>query len=255
MAALLVGLSIMAVMMTVAMPVWKQMAQRERETELVFRGLQYARAVGLYGRKYANANPPSLDVLVQQRFLRRKYKDPITNDDFLLLYAGQTGTIAPGGISPAPGQQSGRAGAGGGSPTTQTGQPPGTSSITFAPGGATGGIVGVASKSKAGSIRIYNGRTHYNEWVFTYTQATQTPGAGGGGVQAPGQQGRGGNPNNPGGNRGGNPNGPNGPGRGNNGPNGPNGPGGRQGNPGGFQGANPFATPVQPFVPTPGRGR
>src|SRR5436189_185607 len=51
MAALLVGLGIMAVMMTVAMPVWKQMAQREKEAELVFRGQQYARAVGLFQRQ------------------------------------------------------------------------------------------------------------------------------------------------------------------------------------------------------------
>ena len=38
MAALLVALSIMAVMFTVVMPVWKQTAQREKEEELVFRG-------------------------------------------------------------------------------------------------------------------------------------------------------------------------------------------------------------------------
>src|SRR5437773_3919707 len=38
MAALIIGLSIMAVVMTVAMPVWKQLAQREKEEELVFRG-------------------------------------------------------------------------------------------------------------------------------------------------------------------------------------------------------------------------
>ena len=46
MAALLVAMSIMAVMMTVAMPVWKQTAQREKEEELVFRGMQYVHAIG-----------------------------------------------------------------------------------------------------------------------------------------------------------------------------------------------------------------
>ncbi len=45
MAVLLVGMSVMAVMLTVAMPVWKQTTQREKETELVFRGEQYARAI------------------------------------------------------------------------------------------------------------------------------------------------------------------------------------------------------------------
>src|SRR5690349_17421402 len=41
MAALLVAISIMMVMMTVAMPVYKQAARREKEDELVFRGEQY----------------------------------------------------------------------------------------------------------------------------------------------------------------------------------------------------------------------
>jgi Tfp pilus assembly protein FimT len=53
MAVLLVGLAIMSVMLTVAMPVWHQTAQREKEEELIFRGNQYARAVGLFQRKYA----------------------------------------------------------------------------------------------------------------------------------------------------------------------------------------------------------
>src|SRR4051812_2602325 len=90
MAALLVAMSIMAVMMTVAMPVWKQTVQREKEEELVFRGMQYAHAIGLFQRKFANAAPPSIDVLVDQKFLRRKYKDPITNDDFAPILVGQS---------------------------------------------------------------------------------------------------------------------------------------------------------------------
>src|SRR5260370_1023276 len=55
MAALLVAMSIMAVMMTVAMPVWKQSAQREKEEELVFRGKQYVHAIALFQRKYVGA--------------------------------------------------------------------------------------------------------------------------------------------------------------------------------------------------------
>src|SRR4029450_1654825 len=48
MAALLVGMSVMAIIMSVAMPVWNTAARRERETELIFRGEQYARAVALF---------------------------------------------------------------------------------------------------------------------------------------------------------------------------------------------------------------
>ena len=68
MAALLVALSVMAVLMTVVMPVWRQAAQREKEAELVFRGLQYAHAIGLYERKYANTPPPTVDVLTSGAF-------------------------------------------------------------------------------------------------------------------------------------------------------------------------------------------
>src|ERR1700687_1774289 len=89
MAALLVAMGVMAGMMTVAMPVWRQQSQREKEEELVFRGLQYARAIGLDEQKYANAPHPSVDVLVQQHFLRKKYKAPITNDDFVPITAVQ----------------------------------------------------------------------------------------------------------------------------------------------------------------------
>ena len=64
MAALLVGMSVMAIIMSAAMPVWSTAAKRMKEDELVFRGEQYAHAIALYQRKYANALPPTIDVLV-----------------------------------------------------------------------------------------------------------------------------------------------------------------------------------------------
>src|SRR5262245_27766724 len=89
MAALLVGMAVMAVVMSVAVPKWTTLAKREREAELIFRGEQYARAIALFQRKYANAAPPSVDILIEQRFLRKKYKDPMVKDgEFRLLYAG-----------------------------------------------------------------------------------------------------------------------------------------------------------------------
>jgi len=238
MAALLVAMSIMAIMFTVAMPVWKQAAQREKEEELVFRGRQYVHAIGLFQRKFANAYPPNIDVLVDQRFLRKKFKDPITNDDFVPIGVGQgaPGTQTPAGQRGAPGSIAQPA-----AQPAQRGAGPGRS--TNAPGQnqTAGGISGVTSKSKAQSIRLYNGRGHYNEWAFVYIQQQQAAGAGG--APGSGTPGRGqrGQPGQPPGLRGrgpGNPNGPNGPGRG--------GFGG-----GGF-GGGPGVTPIQP--PTP-RGR
>lgn len=157
MAMLLVALGVMATLMTAAMPVWKQAAQREKEAELIFRGSQYARAIGLYQKRYANANPPSLDVLLQQKFLRKKFRDPMVPDgEFQLLYQANQ----PQGQQGQQGAQ-GRGGAGQISVPTTT------------PTG--GGIVGVMSKSTAESIRTYNGRTHYNEWQFVPVQQTQQP--------------------------------------------------------------------------------
>ena len=73
MAALLTALALMGIIMSAAMPAWQNAARREREAELVFRGEQYARAIQLFQRKYANTLPPSLDVLINERFLRKKY--------------------------------------------------------------------------------------------------------------------------------------------------------------------------------------
>ena len=207
MAALIVAMSIMAIMMTVAMPVWKQAAQREKEEELVFRGKQYAHAIGLFQRKFANAYPPNIDVLVDQRFLRKKFKDPITNEDFVPVLVAAQAPSTPGPPAPQGGGQRGTAPAGGGtvvapqpSQQAQRGGGPGSQpqpgaalrgvspiGTPGAGGGTTGGISGVTSKSKAQSIRLYNGRNHYNEWAFVYVPTVQAPAAGAPGTATPGQ--------------------------------------------------------------------
>src|SRR5262249_51800061 len=164
MAALLVAMTIMAIFMSMALPAWRTAAQREKEAELIFRGQQYARAIVLFQRKYANTFPPSVQILLDGHFLRKKYKDPITNGDFQPVYANQQAAAQPnaGGAVPTQGQR-------GGAPTTTVG---GGASIA-----AQGGIIGVASKSEATSLRVYNGRTKYNEWVFVAQQASGRIGA------------------------------------------------------------------------------
>ena len=185
MAALLVGMSVAAVLMTAAMPVWKQMTRREREAELVFRGEQYARAIGLFQKRSGpGVLPPNIDVLVSGRFLRKKYKDPITNDDFNLLSPTQAvggASPAAGGGNPAPGQAPG-----GGRGAAQQ---PGTGAVISNQSGgrgAVGGIIGVASKSTNASLRAYNGRTRYDEWQFIFVPQVQAPNAPGGGPGAGG---------------------------------------------------------------------
>jgi type II secretory pathway pseudopilin PulG len=199
MVALLVAMSVMAIAMSVAMPAWKTASQREKEAELIFRGQQYARAIELYQRRLPGAMPPNLDVLIDQKFLRKKYKDPITNDDFDLLSpnspaAGQLGPQPQGG--PAGTGQTGRNPQPGSTGAGQTGRnpAPATSSGRGPQGGTIGaapGIAGVASKSKATSLRVYNGRTRYNEWQFVYIPRTAAPGTGAPGTGAPGARGPG----------------------------------------------------------------
>jgi type II secretory pathway pseudopilin PulG len=242
MAALLVALAVMAVMMSVALPVWRHDAQREKEEELVFRGQQYVRAIRLYQTK-TGALPVSVDSLVQGRYLRKKYKDPITGEDFEPISAANPN---PGGVtgSTRPGAGGTQQTIGGGLPSTgRLGANSDPNGSTFG-GTVPGGMLGVRSKSKDESIRLYLNRNHYNEWMFVFQ------GNGPGQRVQPDQR-------NPAGRRGG-PNGPNGP----IGPNGPGGvpfPPGRgpgagrgRGGPGGFTpmmppgGAGPAGQPRLP---------
>jgi type II secretory pathway pseudopilin PulG len=183
MAALLVAMSVMAILMTAAMPVWKQTAQREKEAELVFRGQQYVHAVQLFQRRAGPGTyPPSVDFMVQQKFLRKKYKDPITNGDFVPL-SGAIPVAPP--AAGAPGVTN---------PAAPTGGPaspaPGPATVTIGPDGAVpGGVAGVVSKSTDKSIRIYNGQTHYNEWVFRAIPPAAATGAGAPGAGGAGQRG------------------------------------------------------------------
>ena len=227
MAALLVSIGVMTLLMSVAMPVWRTQAQREKEAELVFRGEQIARAINLYTRKMGGGNfPPNLDVLVQGRFLRKLYKDPMTEKgewDLILAGAGvpgeggspqqqqpqgpgrgrlagpSTGLSAPPSSRPPAfgsaqpqGRQSQPPSLGGQMGAGVQGQTPGFG------GQARGGLMGVRSKSKETSFRLYKGSgTHYNEWQFLFSSVSNRPGTPGG-QGAPGLPGGRGGQRNPG---------------------------------------------------------
>jgi hypothetical protein len=70
------------------------MQLRDKEQELLFRGDQYRKAIELYytGRPGLLQYPQSIDDLLQdnrtsttKRYLRKKYKDPMTNEDFVAI--------------------------------------------------------------------------------------------------------------------------------------------------------------------------
>jgi type II secretory pathway pseudopilin PulG len=191
MAGLLVTLGVMSVILGMALPVWRTVVQREKEEELIFRGRQYARAIQLYQRKFAAAYPPSVDLLVEQRFLRKKYTDPMTKSgEFEIIYQGtlaqrQAAAMA-GRATTSPGTPAGTGRSG------MTGPAAAAPSSAFGSqaAGPQGGVVGVASKSKEKSLRVLDGRSVYSEWQFVFVpaQVTRTGpagsvGPGGRGVQ------------------------------------------------------------------------
>jgi type II secretory pathway pseudopilin PulG len=187
MAAVLVSVALMAIVMSALLPVWRQQVQREKEAELAFRGEQYARAIYLFQRSNGGQNPPSLDVLVSGRYLRKKYKDPMTEDgEFQPLALGANQPGVPGGPQRGGPPQRGGSPQRGGTPPQVGG---GRISVQPSPGlggsqptgGAQGGggIARVVSKSKEASIRIYRGGAHYNEWQFVYNARGQRGAPGG----------------------------------------------------------------------------
>jgi type II secretory pathway pseudopilin PulG len=191
MVVLLVVMAVMAVGMTALLPTWHQQAIRDKEEELIFRGNQYARALVLYSRKNGNQLPNNIDVLYTGKYLRKKYKDPITGEDFGLTPAGQPPGAGRGSTGGAPTGQAGR-----GAPSTQFGRSGqagaarGTGSGFGAPSGTqiVGSIQGVYSKSTDTSIRVYQNQQRYIDWPFTVQTAQLQMGRG---IGPGGQPGRG----------------------------------------------------------------
>jgi type II secretory pathway pseudopilin PulG len=164
----LIMMTILAIGLLIAVPVWKTEMQREAEEELIFRGGQYVEAVRRFQVKNPGAFPKSIEELVKGRFLRRAFRDPMTADgkwDIVLL---------PGTVSVSAGRTA-KAGAEGG------GQAPSKSQVFVVSEGALSSIsnariLGVVSRSPRTSLRIYQDNETYDTWLFYYGQdATSHP--------------------------------------------------------------------------------
>ncbi|MCX7973627.1 MAG: hypothetical protein N3B16_03905 [Candidatus Aminicenantes bacterium] len=148
---LLILIACLNIGLMVAVPVWQTQIQREKEEELIFRGKQYVEAIRLYQLKHPGQFPNSLEILLKERFLRRPFKDPMTEEgewDLILAISG---------------------------PATQKGM---IQRVMIAPPEALKSIVnpqiiGVVSRSKKKSIKIYNNQDTYDQWLFYYGQDPQ----------------------------------------------------------------------------------
>jgi type II secretory pathway pseudopilin PulG len=245
---LMLAVALAAIALLAVLPRIEQQIQRDREEEMRHRGTAYMRAIQHFYKKFGRypTRVEELENTNQIRFLRKRYKDPITGKDFKLLHqqdislnngpllggpggpgglAGPGGLNGPGGLGGALGQALQQGGPLGGAqrnlspqpqnddeegdgqnasktPPASTGGASGSndssssSSVTSSESsdpntkissqGATigsngpvfggGPIVGVASTSRGASIREFNKKNHYNDWLFIYDPSSDRGG-------------------------------------------------------------------------------
>lgn len=146
---LLFALFVMSIGLLVAVPVWETQIQREKEEELIFRGKQYVEAIRLFQTKNPGSFPKNFDELVEEKCIRKLFKDPMTEDGEWNLILPYTGISTKKGGS--------------------------VQKILIAPLSALPSIqnpqiIGVASSSTRASIKIYLEQETYDRWLFFYGQ-------------------------------------------------------------------------------------
>ncbi len=134
----------------IALPIWQTQVQRENEEELIFRGKQYVEAVRLYQMKYPGSFPQSFEELVEEKCIRRLYKDPMSKD------GGWNVILQTSGLEEVQEENA---------PQKVLVAPQSALSAIDLPA-----ILGVVSASTRKSVRIYNKQTNYDKWLFYYGQ-------------------------------------------------------------------------------------
>ncbi len=157
---LVVLIAVMNVAVAAALPYWSNWAKREKEHELIFRGLQYAEAIRLFRVRHGRL-PTTLDELieVEPRAIRQLWPNPMAED-------GRWGLLMQGTSTNAGGE---------GSATSATTNPAATggTGVTATPppdedeGPIVGPILGVYSATPGPSLRIWNGQEGHETWHFT----------------------------------------------------------------------------------------
>lgn len=183
MMALTLAVALVLIGLAAGAPAISAELRRQREEELIHRGVQYTRAIRNYYHKFGTY-PSSLEQLEDTnhiRFLRKRYSDPMTGSDFRLLHPGEVLiSVTPPGVPSDPGaastpptsaDQSSNSG-------TASGQSsPSSPFVSLSQMGETGPeldggpIIGVASTSDQPSFHVFNSKDHYKDWQFAYIPA------------------------------------------------------------------------------------
>jgi type II secretory pathway pseudopilin PulG len=180
---LLFAVSILSIGLIVAVPVMQTQSQREKEEELIFRGNQYVEAIRLYQLKKPGTFPSTLEELVEEKCLRRLYRDPMTTHgewNIILPYQrGATAQPRQARRSPqspfqrATQRQRGRTTQEGSSKAAQATRESAAAiqKIYVVPLSALTSvdnpqIIGVVSSSDKSSFKIYMDSDSYDKWLF-----------------------------------------------------------------------------------------
>ena len=145
--AILLMMALMIIAATIEAPRMVRQIKRDREEEMIHRGTEYARAIKKYYKKFGTypTTLEQLDNTNQIRFLRKRYKDPLSKDGkWTLLHYGDiqalTNPNAPGTPAAALGSR------GQGQAGSTPGSTPGGAPFTNGPGsdGSGGTLAGSA---------------------------------------------------------------------------------------------------------------
>jgi type II secretory pathway pseudopilin PulG len=162
MVGVVIGMLLLSIVIAAVAPSIGKIGQRDREYELIFRGRQYARAIGVFQRKFGRY-PNTLKELTenQPRSIRKPFKDPMCNclDWQPLILNTPDANPNGGGQAGIPGLSV--------TPAPGAGGPQRTPSPFGSPGsGPVGPIVGVRSKVHKESILEWRGKKYYDDWRF-----------------------------------------------------------------------------------------
>src|ERR1700756_5988728 len=105
--ALMLTFTLLLIALALEAPRIAQQIKREKEEELVHRGKEYATAVKRFVHKNGGRYPLSVEQLENTnhiRFLRKKYKDPITGEsDWKMVHVGEAQVNIPAPKAAQPG--------------------------------------------------------------------------------------------------------------------------------------------------------
>jgi type II secretory pathway pseudopilin PulG len=200
--------SLLALAALAVLPDVANQVKRDREEELIHRGVSYSRGIRRFYKKFGRypTKIEDLENTNQLRFIRKRYKDPLTDQDFKILRLGDpalaslmTGQVQGLGLQ---GQIGGQGALGGvqsrgglGSNSTlaigQQTQMTNTDATNVAAAGNSGSsassssssgdtssstqqvfgggpMLGVVSTNKGKTIREFCSKSHYKDWLFIY---------------------------------------------------------------------------------------